>query len=322
MKLCGFFIILFSGFFTLINLNAQEQKETVKLSWQDVEYASQYEIIVEKTQSDGGYITVVDEIKHDVTQIECLLTPGFYRYQVIVYDLFERGTVKSDWFPFEVKQKTAPKEAIEETEETIEEVIVKEKEEVAVEPEQVRKKTYDWSASFAYSPIFSLIKIPERGTTSRDFLPLSFTFGLSIIPFKTKAGNIGFEFLPSVSLLRANFEESTINSMVFGFALNVLYQVLLNHSENKALFFDVRLGGGTSLFYNFHFKKKEDTEDQGKSISELTDAFAPLIRGSLSIQKYFNRTLYIDAGAQYQVLFFANSIFHFISPFMSVGGKF
>ncbi|GMO24522.1 MAG: hypothetical protein Ta2B_03950 [Termitinemataceae bacterium] len=274
--------------------------ERVVLRWQPVDYASQYEVLVEKRTSDNSYTLIVDEVKRSSTELVCQLVPGTYRYQVIVYDIFDRGTVKSDWFSFEVVQKSKPDTKTEERLEDYEDELEQD------------KNIFNVTVAFEYTPIISFMNDSE-GIARIAFIPLSFGFRLGVIPFEKKWGNIGFEFAPSVSLLKTDSDVSVINSVIFGFALNALYQYPLSGK----MLINARLGGGLSMFYNAYLNGKT-TDD----ILQLGNAFAPVFTACLSFQNYFSTTLFIDVGVQYRMFFFVNSVIQFVNPSISVGGRF
>ncbi|GHV84281.1 hypothetical protein AGMMS50212_16210 [Spirochaetia bacterium] len=61
------FLLLLSFFIFYTNLYAQDQQqlETVRLRWQAVDYALQYEIIVEQQTDENTFVKVLDDIKRD-----------------------------------------------------------------------------------------------------------------------------------------------------------------------------------------------------------------------------------------------------------------
>jgi hypothetical protein len=77
-----------------------------RLNWLGDEFASRYEVIVE-VQEEGGY----REILHRPTEepfIEVSLSPGKYRYKVLVYDLLGRVGYEMDWSMLDVIRALPP----------------------------------------------------------------------------------------------------------------------------------------------------------------------------------------------------------------------
>jgi hypothetical protein len=72
-----------------------------RLSWEPEEYASYYEVRIEKRDSGGNWSRSLAEITGE-NFIEVSLSPGSYRYQVQAYDLMERPAGNPPWIPAEV----------------------------------------------------------------------------------------------------------------------------------------------------------------------------------------------------------------------------
>jgi hypothetical protein len=106
--------VLFLIFFmiTLFSLPAQapfvtdpeyfvEMRFVQRLSWSGDEYATRYEVIVERETSAGIYRQVVQEFT-TAFSIEVRLQAGRYRYQVFPYDFFDQRGIGSGWIDFEI----------------------------------------------------------------------------------------------------------------------------------------------------------------------------------------------------------------------------
>ena len=84
------------------------------LEWEEdyPEYVQKYEVVIEEKKDDkSGWNEINRFITEDNTtrvQIQPLLTPGFYRYKVITYDLIGIPEVESDWFEFNIYRAYIP----------------------------------------------------------------------------------------------------------------------------------------------------------------------------------------------------------------------
>jgi len=84
-----------------------ERRFVQRLSWNGSQYASRYEVIIEREEAGSfrrahhGFTTTVS--------IEVSLPPGKYRYCVIPYDLFNNPGARSAWVEFEIFTAVLPK---------------------------------------------------------------------------------------------------------------------------------------------------------------------------------------------------------------------
>ncbi|MDR3342209.1 MAG: hypothetical protein LBT14_05365 [Treponema sp.] len=73
-----------------------------RLTWEPVEFAYYYEVVVERLDDSGAESgEVVREITTEPVLV-CSLAPGQYRYQVLVYNLLGRPEIVTAWAEFEV----------------------------------------------------------------------------------------------------------------------------------------------------------------------------------------------------------------------------
>jgi hypothetical protein len=78
-----------------------------RLSWEPEEYAAFYEVVVQKREDSGNWITSFSDLTEN-DFIELSLPPGAYRYQVRAYDLMERPAGDPKWVSFEVLPALRP----------------------------------------------------------------------------------------------------------------------------------------------------------------------------------------------------------------------
>jgi hypothetical protein len=78
-----------------------------RFSWEPEEYASRYEVRMEKRETAGDWIQIMAEFT-TADFIELSLSPGSYRYSVRAYDLMERPSGNPEWMYFEVLPALQP----------------------------------------------------------------------------------------------------------------------------------------------------------------------------------------------------------------------
>jgi hypothetical protein len=78
-----------------------------RFSWLPEEYAAFYEVVIQKRDDDGNWITSFSDFTED-DFIELSLPPGSYRYRVRAYDLMERPAGNPEWVSFEILPALRP----------------------------------------------------------------------------------------------------------------------------------------------------------------------------------------------------------------------
>jgi hypothetical protein len=78
-----------------------------RLSWEPEEYASRYEVRMERREEGGNWSPVFERFTGG-NFIEISLSPGSYRYRVRAYDLVENPADSSEWVYFEILPAVQP----------------------------------------------------------------------------------------------------------------------------------------------------------------------------------------------------------------------
>lgn len=78
-----------------------------RFSWEPEEYASFYEVVIQRRESSGNWSTSFSGFTGD-NFIEVSLPPGSYRYRVRAYDLMEKPAGNPEWAAFEVLPALRP----------------------------------------------------------------------------------------------------------------------------------------------------------------------------------------------------------------------
>lgn len=81
---------------------------TQSLKWEAVNYCPYYDITIQRQEKGGAWSTVHDS-RVEVSELAIRLSPGEYQYRLVVYDVLERPTLTTEWFPFTVIRALQPK---------------------------------------------------------------------------------------------------------------------------------------------------------------------------------------------------------------------
>jgi hypothetical protein len=239
-----------------------------RLTWVGDEYATRYEVIIEK-EEDGKYKRVLREFT-TAFFIEVSLSHGKYRYQVIPYDFFNLPVPVKEWMEFEVQRGVInPEEP-----ESKNEIIIQ-----SPEPETVteNKKPFDIYMGLAWIPI-----VPIYGWNNlfgENLSPYGACLRLAIVSAKQKTLNFGME---GSSSWRFSMGDQPAHSLTFD--LNVV----LRFSDDKAAL-NCKTGAGVSLGIG-----ASPVLSAGHANIGVSFLFLPL------------KHLYLEAGMDY-VQFFTNS---------------
>jgi hypothetical protein len=94
-----------AGFY--VERNGEGFRFIQRFSWEPEEYASSYEVRIEKRENAGGWAAVLSELTEN-NFIEVSLPPGSYRYRVQAYDLMEKPAGNPEWISFEILAALRP----------------------------------------------------------------------------------------------------------------------------------------------------------------------------------------------------------------------
>jgi hypothetical protein len=91
-----------------IDYSSGTPRFTQRLSWYPEEYASFYEVLIEKVSSFGIYAEL-SRTNTTESHIDISLPPGLYRYRIQAYDLFEKPSGNPPWISLEILPALQPK---------------------------------------------------------------------------------------------------------------------------------------------------------------------------------------------------------------------
>jgi hypothetical protein len=322
--LSALLLLLFSS--PIFAQTGESEEKLFVLHWKSDEYAWNYEVTVEKLES-GRYTEILRQRTSDA-EVKCALTLGRHRYQVTAYDFFGQPGGTSAWSYFEIipgqveiiVEEPEPiveePEIIEEPEPPVEEPEPPAEPEIIVEEPVVvpppASEPGDFFVELAYSPLFSL--------PNTDFnrlykvLPGGLSARLGLIPFKAGIFSFGFELAPSWSYLFSKNDNYSVHAQLLDLHLGLIGQVWL---PNRTMAFNLRLGGGLSLLYNFHF------EYSGQQNKDKITTWIPSMHAGVSFLWNFHRSFFLEAGMDLLHVFSVdNKALEFIRPSLGVGLRF
>jgi hypothetical protein len=90
------------SFILICALPAQTERFIQRLTWEQVAFASAYEILVERQAQDGASVEEVLRKKTEELSLDCSLSAGSYRSRVTGYNHFGRPEALSVWAMFEI----------------------------------------------------------------------------------------------------------------------------------------------------------------------------------------------------------------------------
>ena len=97
----------FGGQSFFIYRGGDETRFIQRLTWEEVDYAFRYVVVVERLEHDGSYIEVERASTHE-NFIDLSLDAGHYRFRVEVYDLVDEFAFYSEWQNFEIISALQP----------------------------------------------------------------------------------------------------------------------------------------------------------------------------------------------------------------------
>ncbi|MDR1895065.1 MAG: hypothetical protein LBQ61_10345 [Spirochaetales bacterium] len=317
-KLFGLgFLLLFAAL--LPGAAAQEGPVFHRLTWQPVEYASQYEVVVEIEVSPNQWLEQIRKTTLTETFVDCILVVGRYRFRVAAFDLLGRPGSAAEWIYFEVRPR-APEPAASPSPEVspapggVSETRIpaapggQEVPQTAV-PFFAPAAPSLWDMETLYAPLAALpfSDFNEIYFTG-PFQPAGFSLSLALYPARTpSAWGIGLESF--WNFLAAEGRQASRYTHLTGAHLFAARR--LRFGGNLTL--HIRLGGGmTYLSSHFDFNSGQTTLDQG--------AWNPSAGFSLSLQGGLNP--FLVAGLGYHHIFSPdNMMLNFLRPLFGLGWR-
>ena len=287
---------------------AQDLRPVVhRLSWQEVEYVSKYEVVVEVLTKTDAWMEVTRRTSEKETFVDCPLSIGSYRFRVAVYDLLGNPASSTEWILFEIRaseEKEEPEKILIEKETVIQ--VAAEKKPA---PEEAEKSVFRLELVFQPLIILPFSDFNEIYATS-PVQPLGFALRLAVMPFVTRAGVIGFELSPSWNYMANDILITSRYTHILNGQFSLIWQIR-PFSRNSA--FTFRLGGGVALIRSrFDF-------DEGREVTNL-GAWNPTASAGLSFISFINKYIYLSGGLDYFNVFSRdNMTMNYLRPSFSLG---
>jgi hypothetical protein len=266
-----------------------EPPSVQRLTWGGDEYATRYEVIIEK-EEDGKYKRVLQEFTTNFF-IDVSLPSGKYRFKVIPYDFFDLPVPETAWMDFEVRHLEIIMVNPDEPENKNEIIAQSPEHETVI----VYKIPFDIYMGLAWIPNLPIYGRNE--SFGENSSPYGVGLRLAIISIKQNILNFGMEGNAS---WRLSTGDQPVQSLTFD--LNVLAR--LSSVDRVAL--NYRAGAGIHL-------------RTGESQVLSSGQYAIHMNLGVSFLWLYFKHLYLEVGMEY-VLFFTDS--GFFRPSIGLGYKF
>lgn len=283
-----------------------------RLTWQPVDYASRYEVVIEVFTDTNKWIEVIHKTTETETFIDSPLFIGSYRFRVSAYDLLGKLGSTAEWVYFEVRLSEnsppgygPPGEVPERRSNT------ESSPWTAVQqpsPEEEDKTIYRLEALAAPIIILPFTDFNEIYSTA-PIQPLGLAIRFSVLPFVFKYGTFGFDFLPSWNFLANDILHNSRYTHVVSAHVSAVWQIR-PFSRNTAL--DFRVGLGLS-----YISSRFDFND-GINVENLA-AVNPSILVNVSFLKFLGDSLFLDIGIEYYQIFALDMTVNYLRPMVGLG---
>jgi hypothetical protein len=281
--------ILVLAFLLLPSRVFSQENRFIHFSWNQDEYASGFEVIVEQ-QDQWGLYTEIERTFTQDTFVEFALAPGFYRYRIQAYDLLDRPSGDPQWIYAEIFPASPP--AVQIAEDTDDTEIADDTEISEEVPPKFKTKA-DMFLSLGYSPLIPIYGELHQLLDTRVF-PAGGTARFSYVPFKLKENiTLGLEAALSWNYLHSQYQYSDVYSRFSGLTASALLQL---HLDNPSWIVNFRAGGGLYGLLNLY------TETFGIKADPINILY-PELNAGVGVQWFFRPPFFLEAGLDYFHIF-------------------
>jgi hypothetical protein len=284
-----------------------------RLTWQPVDYASGYEVVVEILTASNEWVEQFRRTNETEVFVDCPLVIGKYRFRVSALDLLGRPGPATEWAYFELRAR--------EIEEPPEPPEPPEPQKAPVQsppPVAVFLEENDVSRfmlELFYAPVITLPFSSFNEIYSTDpFQPVGFAVHFTAFPFESGVFTaLGFGATASWNFLATEIHAKSRYTHISGGQLFAIWRI---QPAGDGMFISVRAGGGASYVSSrFDFNDGQDVTNQA--------AWNPSGSVSVSLQGRLGGSLFLDAGVEYFHIFSAdNLMLNYLRPMIGIGWRF
>jgi hypothetical protein len=304
------FVLFF--FAVLGGLAAQESGPVSRrLTWQPVDYASGYEVVVEIRTASNEWVEQFRRTSGTETFVDCPLFTGKYRFRVSALDLLGRPGPAAEWVYFEIRVWEPEVPEVPKIPEVPEETPKPR----TGQPAEVFLQANDTSRftlELIYSPLITLpfTSFNEIYATE-PFQRVGFTMRFAAHPFENSA--LGFGAAASWNFLSTEIHTKSRYTHIAGGNLFGVWRI---QPAGRSISVNIRIGGGLSyLSSRFDFNSGLDITNHA--------AWNPSVNAGVSLQSRFGASLFLDAGVEYFHIFSKDSLMlNYLRPMVGIGWLF
>jgi hypothetical protein len=175
--------------------------------------------------------------------------------------------------------------------------------------------------SLGYNMLYTLggelIRGENGNYLNSAYHPIGLLGRLSFLPFRWKGGALGFELSPTWNRMEGENHDDMngnylVNMHLLGLSFGLVYQTPVFFHRFD---FIARAAGGLAIGYQLEVRIEE------RATMQQFWGLVPLVEGGLAFQFLFNRVFFLEAGANYVMLFSSNAA-SYIRPMASIGWNF
>jgi hypothetical protein len=326
----AFFCILALLLFAVMQSLAAQESGPVfrRLSWQPVEYASGYEVVVEILTASNEWAEQFRKTSGTETFIDCPLFIGKYRFRVSAFDLLGRPGPSTEWVYFELRARepepaAEPESAVASPSDAgseksgggdspgREEAERPESAAPPAVPPSPEDEKSPFALEFFYTPLITLSFSGFNEIYTTDlFQPVGFAARFTVHPFADPAWGLGLT--PFWNFLATELHQKSRYTHVAGGHFFAVWRQPIK----RDMYINIRAGGGLTYIYSrFDFNEGLDITTQA--------AWNPSANIGVSFQGRLGGPLFLEAGIEYFHIFPRdNMTLNYLRPMIGIGWRF
>ncbi|MDR0539760.1 MAG: hypothetical protein LBG74_04560 [Spirochaetaceae bacterium] len=157
------------------------------------------------------------------------------------------------------------------------------------------------------------------GFFNEPFYPAGITLRFAYLPLRGAYGRFGVEVEPAWNYMESkgvyHSSDYVVYAHMFSASIHLLYR---KDFLNGHLGLTARAGGGMSLLYDLRVQQRDDRR-QWIVTFDLFSGLVPIFTASLGLSYIFNNNFFLEAGAEFRMLFDGVHYPSYAAPLLSFG---